>query len=79
MVRTETRRASRLGHFRAAADCPAERTFPRRVLRAGHTGLVCAERVADAFDVGSVPVEVPFRTEHLLGVVVNWPSVWPDR
>ena len=21
----------------------------------------------------------PFRTEHLLGVVVNWPSVWPDR
>jgi hypothetical protein len=21
----------------------------------------------------------PFRTEHLLGVVVNWPSVCPDR
>jgi hypothetical protein len=36
-------------------------------------------RVADAFDVGSMPVEVPFRTEHLLGAVVNWPSVWPDR
>jgi hypothetical protein len=22
-----------------------------------------------------VPAPVPFRTEHLLGVVVNWPSV----
>src|SRR4051794_26694814 len=24
-----------------------------------------------------VPAPVPFRTEHLLGVVVNWPSVGP--
>jgi hypothetical protein len=26
-----------------------------------------------------VAVIVSFRTEHLLGVVVNWPSVWSDR
>ncbi|MFL6046129.1 MAG: hypothetical protein ACJ72M_13540 [Propionibacteriaceae bacterium] len=32
----------------------------RRVLRAGHAGLLCAERVADAFDVGSLPVELPY-------------------
>jgi hypothetical protein len=24
-------------------------------------------------------VEDPFRTEHLLGVVINWPSAWPER
>jgi hypothetical protein len=27
----------------------------------------------------SCPVIVAFCTEHLLGVVVNWPSVWSDR
>jgi hypothetical protein len=26
-----------------------------------------------------VPAPVPFRTERLLGVVVDWSSVWPDR
>jgi hypothetical protein len=26
-----------------------------------------------------VYVGVPFRTQHPLGVVVNRPSVWPDR
>ena len=24
-------------------------------------------------------VERPFRTQHPLGAVVNWPSVWSDR
>jgi hypothetical protein len=28
---------------------------------------------------GGVPVGVPVRTQHPLGVVVNRPSVWPDR
>jgi hypothetical protein len=26
-----------------------------------------------------VLVAVPFRTQHPLGVVVNRPTVWPDR
>jgi hypothetical protein len=30
-------------------------------------------------DPAGVPLVVPFRTQHPLGVVVNRPSVWPDR
>jgi hypothetical protein len=41
-----------------------------------------AFRLACYFQEGVIaitPAPVPFRTGHLLGVVVNWPSVWPDR
>jgi hypothetical protein len=51
----------------------------------GHSsGGCCGTRGAASTGKGSrmqaeCPQGVPFRTQHPLGVVVNRPSVWPDR
>ena len=51
----------------------------------GHSsGGCCGTRAAASTGKGArmqaeCPQGVPFRTQHPLGVVVNRPSVWPDR
>src|ERR1700685_3586157 len=57
------------GAVPVAVPSPAHIT--ERVLR--HTALSQCSR--DGLHATGVPAPVPFRTEHLLGVAVNWPSV----
>ncbi|MER5228286.1 hypothetical protein [Streptomyces flaveus] len=66
-----------VGQLYKAADGPLDalRARPGRGIcnsadHSGGGGLVSSPPVRRRF---------PFRTEHLLGVVVNWPPVWPDR
>ena len=47
--------------------------------RAGPTGHEPVKDTPGGRDLIDLPVVVPFRTQHPLGVVVNRPSVWPDR
>jgi hypothetical protein len=78
-------RSAGVGGRRARSREGGRRVLSRLSPLIGHSsGGCCGTRGAASTGKGArmqaeCPQRVPFRTQHPLGVVVNRPSVWPDR